>query len=53
MPRMFKFTNGLAERIAFALKVDIFALVWMVIEDWMVSKGYFRSAAAEPRHRGP
>jgi hypothetical protein len=48
LPRLFEFPTGLAERIAFALQVDIFVLIWIVIGVRMVSRGRFRSKADNP-----
>lgn len=48
LPRLFGFPTGLAECIAFALQVDVFVLIWIVIGVRMVSKRRFRSAADNP-----
>ena len=48
LPRLFRFPTDLAERLAFALRADVFVLIWIVIGVRMVSRGRFYSAADNP-----
>lgn len=45
LPRVFLFPDALAERIAFALQVDLFIMFWIVVGVRMVSRGRLRSEA--------
>lgn len=45
LPHFFQPPEALVERIAFAVKADLFVLVWLLIAVRMVSSGRFRSAA--------
>lgn len=45
LPRFFTLPETLAERLAFAIKADVFVLLWLLIAVRMVSSGRYRSAA--------
>ena len=45
LPRYFQFPTELADRLAFALRADVFVLLWVVAGVRMVSKGRFHSQA--------
>lgn len=45
LPRYFQLPTELAERLAFALRADVFVLLWVVAAVRMVSKGRFHSPA--------
>lgn len=45
LPDFYRFPEGLAERIAFALQADVFIFLWVLIAARQVSGGRYRSAA--------
>jgi hypothetical protein len=45
LPRLFQFPAELVDRLAFAVRADLFVLVWILIGVRMVSSGRFRSPA--------
>jgi len=45
LPRLFQFPTELAERLAFAVRADLFVLLWVLIAVRMVSRGRFNSPA--------
>ena len=45
LPRLWTFPDDTAERIAFALRADIFVFLWVAIGVQRVSSGRYRSAA--------
>jgi MAPEG family protein len=45
LPRYYSFPRDLPERLAFAMRADVFVLVWVLLGVRMVSKGRFLSPA--------
>ncbi len=43
LPQFFQFPVGVPERIAFAVQVDVFLMIWIVLAIRMVSSGRIRS----------
>jgi len=45
LPRYYEFPRDLSERLAFAIRADVFVLLWVLLGVRMVSRGRFRSPA--------
>lgn len=45
LPYYFQFPTDLSERLAFALRADVFVFLWIVLGVRLVARGRFRSAA--------